>query len=194
MVQTAVDEIAASMQVDRCIFFWYFHDTNRVQMICESRWPVGSVPGKDSASAMAFYPAGYVPMETFGPLASAIARGQLVVQHHPRWWWHKGKGGTATFSGSPILGERANLMVPLNTQDGAIGFIGCLSDRPRCWSATELDLLQAIAQQLTIAIGQAQPARAEVNRVTRRFLGIDGHAAAYRRGDAWLAPQGRERG
>ncbi len=156
MVQTAVDEIAASMQVDRCIFFWYFHDTNRVQMICESRWPVGSVPGKDSASAMAFYPAGYVPMETFGPLASAIARGQLVVQHHPRWWWHKGKGGTATFSGSPILGERANLMVPLNTQDGAIGFIGCLSDRPRCWSATELDLLQAIAQQLTIAIGQAQ--------------------------------------
>lgn len=152
MLQTAVDEIAGLMQVDRCIFFWYFQDTNRVQVVCRS----GGAADQAVVTAGSGR-AGYFPMTALGTLAGAIAQGQLVVQHGPRWWgWRRATSGAGVAPCPLLLGQQANLMVPLQLQDGTLGFIGCLSDRPRCWSAAELDLLEAIAQPLTIAIGQAQ--------------------------------------
>lgn len=164
VLQTAVDEVADLLQVDRCSFFWYFHDTHRIQIICESAQQ--SKPSETPAnlsSPLKVSRLGYYPMETFGSLSDAIARGELVINHGTArseidaWlqklpFFHRSSSRTKT----PILGSIANMLVPLNIQSGAIGFLACFSEKPRHWSAAEVELLQSIAQQLEIAIGQAQ--------------------------------------
>ncbi|MBF2027211.1 MAG: GAF domain-containing protein [Oscillatoriales cyanobacterium C42_A2020_001] len=167
VLQTAVDEVADLLKLDRCAFFWYFHDTNRVQVVCESQ--VRSMPVADDrdrpSSGSRISRLGYYSMETFGALSAAIAQGELVV--HPGGTMHPvvggwlGKWGALLSPQAPrvepsVLGAMANMMVPLKTQNGSIGFIACLSDRPRRWSAAEVELLRAVAQQIEIAIGQAQ--------------------------------------
>jgi len=102
-------------------------------------------------------------METFGSLASAIAQGELVINHGAArspisTWLQKLPFLRRSFSRmkAPIFGSIANMLVPLKIQAGSIGFLACFSEQPRRWSAAEVELLQAIAQQLEIAIGQAQ--------------------------------------
>ena len=167
VLQTAVDEIAQVLDLERCSFFWYFHDTNRVQVICQSR-SSAVLEEKREWKREAHYQMvqlGYYPMEIFGSLSGAIARGEFVVKHgtttHPwlqrcRGWIQSALKAHQRSSQATELGAMANMMVPLKTQDGAIGFIACLSSTARQWSAAEIDLVQAIAQQLEIAISQAQ--------------------------------------
>ena len=35
VLQTAVTEIAQLLELDTCLFLWYFQDTQRVQVVCE---------------------------------------------------------------------------------------------------------------------------------------------------------------
>ncbi|PZV11503.1 MAG: histidine kinase [Leptolyngbya sp.] len=162
VLQTAVDEVADLLQVDRCSFFWYFHDTHRVQIICESvqsrKSGIHAIQTPLIASSL-----GYYPMQTFGSLADAIAQGELVINHGiPRSaiveWLQKlpFSQRSASRTKTPIFGSIANMLVPLKIQAGSIGFLACFSEQPRRWSAAEVELLQSIAQQLEIAIGQAQ--------------------------------------
>jgi signal transduction histidine kinase len=157
VLQTATDELATLLKLDRCSFLWYFHDTKRVQLVCES----GHV---DRPHLKAFAP-GYYPLEMFGSTAIAIARGELSstsglsagtsLARSLRHWtspWHKRDEQTPPL----VLGAIANLLVPVNSQVGSNGFIACLSDKPRHWSPAEVAFIQSIAQQLEIAIRQAQ--------------------------------------
>lgn len=166
VLQTAVDEVAVLLKLDRCAFFWYFHDTNRVQVVCESQATAISLEDDShTSSSSRISRLGYYPMETFGALSTAIAQGELVVRHGTMaspalggWLgqWVASMPFQAPRSESLVLGAMANMMVPLKTQNGSIGFIACLSDRPRRWSTAEVELLRAVAQQIEIAIGQAQ--------------------------------------
>ena len=162
VLQIAVDEVADLLQVDRCSFFWYFHDTHRIQIMCES------VPSRKSGIHVTQRPLraanlGYYPMETFGSLADAIAQGKLIVNHgatrSPIGAWLQKLPffkRSVSRTKTPIFGSIANMLVPLKIQVGSIGFLACFSEQPRRWSAVEVELLQSIAQQLEIAIGQAQ--------------------------------------
>lgn len=157
VLQTAVDEIAALLEVDRCQFFWYFQDTQRVQIVCESQ-PQNSPPTLNEASP---FHLGYYPVTAFGAVATAISRGEVVVHsgaHGPRFpsFWRRQSATPVCSTGSAVLGATANLLVPVKPPDSALGFIACLSDQPRRWSSAEMELLQLVAQQLEIAISQAQ--------------------------------------
>ena len=177
VLQTAVDEVADLLQVDRCSFFWYFHDTQRVQIMCErvrsrrsgihatqppfNQPPFNQTPFNQTPFKVPSL--GYFPMEIFGSLASAIAQGELAINHGAvrsplHNWLQNLPFLRRTFSHSkhPTLSSVANVLVPLKIQAGSSGFLACFSEQPRRWSATEVELLQAIAQQLEIAIGQAQ--------------------------------------
>lgn len=166
VLQTAVDEIADVFKLDRCSFFWYFHDTNRVQVICESQLSVESSSLLSPQISFANQPfrLGYFPIETFGTVSRAIAQGEMVITHSDfgnagfKDWLNYGCSSRRQDLGAnpSILGAVATMMVPLKTQNGSIGFIACLSDRPRRWTDLEIDLLQAIAQQLEIALEHAQ--------------------------------------
>ncbi|WP_017715443.1 GAF domain-containing protein [Kamptonema formosum] len=165
VLQTAVDEVATLLKVDRCCFLWYFNDSQRVQVVCERTC------GNQKPSQL-----GYYPLENFGSAATAIAEGALIVNYGP----HSNPQGVGAIARlmsrlpvrpltapqpSPrsqcqtpphLLGALANLLVPVKNQGGWTGFIACLCDRPRQWTAGEIEFLQSIAQQLEIAIRQAQ--------------------------------------
>lgn len=167
VLQTVLDEIAGILQIDRCRFFWYFHDTNRVLVVCESVRKAGkcSPLTHHSEAESSGATLGYFPLETFGTAATAISSGELIVNHGSatgsaltHWlqrWVYALQGEIATAS-CPIWGAVANVLVPLKTQEGSIGFIACLAEQPRHWSAAEVEFLQAIAQQVEIAVSQAQ--------------------------------------
>ncbi|MBD2327310.1 GAF domain-containing protein [Alkalinema sp. FACHB-956] len=172
VLQTAVDELAALLNLDRCTFFWYFQDTQRIQLVCERSSPE-SPANPLSPSDLPAQPGtpqpmlrlGYYPIHLFGPFTQAITQGKLLVQPSPislppplAWLsrWLPASPRLTPSEASPILGTQANLMVPCPMQDGTLGFIGCLSNQPRQWTVTEVELLQTISQQLAIAIEQAQ--------------------------------------
>jgi two-component system NtrC family sensor kinase len=165
VLQTAVDEIGTLLNLDRCSFLWYFEDTQRVQAVCE--W----TGGRQRPSQL-----GYYPLESFGSMAPAIAQGALIINHGPRTT-PTGFGAVMQFmsglpmmrraeswenreqqpSASPkLLGAVANLLVPVRNEAGWVGFITCLCDQPRRWKPNEIEFVQSIAQQLEIAIRQAQ--------------------------------------
>ena len=164
VLQTAVDEVSDLLQVDRCSFFWYFHDTHRIQIICESTQAAKQVRlATPESSSFRVSRLGYYPMDVFGNLSSAIARGELVINHgiapSPINQWLQKLPFLHDSSHSarvPILGSIANVLVPLNRREESIGFLACFSEQPRCWTVAEVELLQSIAQQLEIAIEQAQ--------------------------------------
>ncbi|NJP11759.1 MAG: GAF domain-containing protein [Leptolyngbyaceae cyanobacterium RU_5_1] len=162
VLQTAVDEIADILQLDCCSFFWYFHDTDRIQVICERNGLQGSSSTSPHHSVSNL---GYFKMETLGELAAAIARAELIVQNGERsdsavapWLsrWLVLPHRKSAWTTPTIWGFTATAMVPLNTQDGSTGFIACFSKQPRRWLVSEIELLQSIAQHLEVAISQAQ--------------------------------------
>jgi len=164
VLQTAVDEIATTLNLDRCSFFWYFHDTNRVQIICENQ---SSKPHAQKGQASSTSPhsyIGYYPLNTFDALSTAIAQGKLVVHHGGagqfglnRWFRKRQSPLAASTYKNPLnANSRANVLVPLEVYEGSIGFIACAANQPRRWTTSEIELLQAIAQQLEIALKQAQ--------------------------------------
>ena len=155
VLQTAVEEIAPLLHLDRCSFLWYFEDTQRVQVVCEC------ILDSQQASQL-----GYYPLESFGATAPAIAAGELIINSAAVVSNPATVGVLAQkrsrFSHKPhqpghtILGASANLLIPVMGSEGWIGFIACLSERSRPWRASEIEFLQSISQHLEIAIHQAQ--------------------------------------
>lgn len=169
VLQTAVDEVAGVVRTDRCAFLWYFQDSQRVQVVCEH------VTG-DRPAWM-----GNFSLSQLGSLAPLIRQGELVVttgrtaKHHGIRWLLDGlingliNGLTGRFFSSStssdqllsqdvgaLFSQQAMLLVPVSGREGSTGFIVCLSEHRQLWSAAEVDLMQAIAQQLEIAVRQAQ--------------------------------------
>jgi two-component system, NtrC family, sensor kinase len=151
VLQTAVDETAALFGLDRCLFLWYFKELDQVQVICER--VRGGQP-----SLLAHYPIAY-----FESIASALETGELVIKTGNQtgrscWHWIKSchQPVKSAHSSVQIFGATASLWMPVKVGEGLTGFLACLSDQPRHWSTTEIDFIQSIAQQLEIAIRQAQ--------------------------------------
>ncbi|HEY9810764.1 MAG TPA: GAF domain-containing protein [Halomicronema sp.] len=160
VLQTAVDEVASLLNLDRCSFLWYYSDTQRVQVVCEC------ICGEGSPSSV-----GYHPLESFGSNGTAIAQGSLIVNYGhqvnsagllsvTRLLSVMAKESQSTGNSKPenksVLGSVSNLLIPLKSKSGWIGFIACLCDHNRHWKSSEIEFLESLAQQLEIAIRQAQ--------------------------------------
>ncbi|HBB32942.1 MAG TPA: histidine kinase [Cyanobacteria bacterium UBA8803] len=195
VLQTAVDEVAALLELDYCSFLWYFEEARQVEVVCERS------KGNNQPSYL-----GYHPLEDFGKLGLAIAKGQLIINpgkvkstaigfrsiaqlfserlrlgfcnspessHSVRgcsvWCGSKIAPPLTNWNGltcqelgncyqqnQPIWGYKASLLIPVTGKEGGIGFIACLSELPRHWSATEIEFLELIGESLEIAIRQAQ--------------------------------------
>lgn len=152
VLQTAVDEVSTLLNADRCVFFWHLQDTQQVQVVCE-RLHVNlptSFLGKHAFSALAADSANWNRFYCSTPLAN-------------RWssWLNRWSGrdrqppSSVLESKLNLLGVPINLLVPVKGQAGSTGFIACLGDR-RHRSAAEIELIQAIAEHLEIAVRQAQ--------------------------------------
>jgi signal transduction histidine kinase len=163
VLQAAVEEVATALALDRCVFFWYLPETGVVRLICDNTAATFKQADLDSASHR-FFPLGNYPLEALGSAATAIAQEELLISN----------GGfrfpllrlfqrflAPVYGGSrsrvaPVMGAVAYLLVPITTPKGSIGFIACLSTKPRYWTTAEVEFIQLVARQLEVAIGQAQ--------------------------------------
>lgn len=159
VLQTVVDETARLLNLDRCCFLWCFPDLQRVQIACENTRDSKVAQNSDALRAP------YYGLEQFGSAAAALAAGDLVIRTgtypgptvlRPLLRWLFSLNGQKLPQDLQVLHAKAGLMIPIRCQPAAIGFLTCLSEQPRCWSEPELEFLQLIAQQLEIAISQAQ--------------------------------------
>jgi two-component system, NtrC family, sensor kinase len=165
VLQTTVDELANLLEVDKCSFFWYFHDTQRVQVVCEqlakSACSQAEITGRSSPTSSL----GYFPLRLFGSDGAEIANGNVIVSTgtvpgpailSPLLRWFYRLRGIELKQNFRVLGAQAYLIVPMRIQETSIGFIACLNEKPRRWAGYEVEFLRALAQQLEIAISQAQ--------------------------------------
>lgn len=158
VIKTAVEEVATLLEVDRCLFFWYFDDTKRVQIVSD-RISAEKLNHKKVINSEGQIDVKYYPLAMFGSAAWAIASQEMVINHgrirdinnitRPQVANYQ-----INYQSLSLL--EAHLLVPVKIKPDAVGFIACLSETPRQWSAIEIEFMQTIAQQLEIGIRQAE--------------------------------------
>ena len=138
ILETAVQQIGSLLQVDRCQFAWYFPQAD------EPYWEVvKEVCSPSLPNLIGRY------LTVVGPLAQ-ILNMQILrvddVEAAEKSMWQE----------FVSLGMLSVLILPIQTHSGAIGAIGCSHGSIRPWSDSEVELLQAVTDQLAIAINQAE--------------------------------------
>ncbi|MDR9899189.1 ATP-binding protein [Aetokthonos hydrillicola Thurmond2011] len=142
VVETAIKEIQQLLQIDCCSFCWYKPDMESPtwEAIKEAKNP-------NCRSVLGCYPASVV-----GPVTENLLRQEIVRVDN-----------VATFN-EPIhrqlleyIGYQSEIALPIKTLSGEIGVIVCgHCSNPRPWTDSEVELLQAVVDQLAIAINQAE--------------------------------------
>ena len=142
ILETTVQQIRQLLQIDRCQFAWYQADQ------VQSYWQVVQ---EDKAADLPDL-TGYYPAHLIGQLAQQLLNLEIVRIDDLN---------TVT---NPIfqqfvdaLGYQSVLLLPMQTPSGNIGVISCSHSRKaRPWLDSEVELLQAVLDQLLIAIKQAE--------------------------------------
>ncbi len=149
ILETAVREIRSLLQVDRCLFIWYHPEKKRpyLQVVTEAKEPklqslVGRYRAKNSTA-----------------IVEKLLSEEIIC------------ADKAKVLTDPILhrfarsvGFTSILALPIQTRTGAIGIVGCAHyQKDRSWSESEIELLQAVRDQLAIAIDQAELYSQSVN-------------------------------
>jgi PAS domain S-box-containing protein len=141
ILETAVGEIRNLLRIDRCSFAWYKPYNNP---------PIWEIVKESCAaeldSLMGVYAAPDVESVAERDLRSEILRiddvSEFLEPSHRK----------ILFS----LGYKSVLSLPVRTASGLIGAIVCGNcQQPRAWKDAEVELLQAVAAQLAIAVNQA---------------------------------------
>jgi PAS domain S-box-containing protein len=141
ILETAVGAIRNLLQIDRCSFAWYKAYSNP---------PVWEIVKESHAAELdsltGIYAALDVRSATKQDLQSEILRiddvSEFLEPSHQQILLS--------------LGYKSLLSLPVRTVSGLTGAIVCgNSRRPRAWQDTEVELLQAVAAQLAIAVNQA---------------------------------------
>ncbi len=155
ILQTAVSEIRSLLQIDRCLFIWY-----RPHGVANKKSHNGSTPSfsscwevvkesrtPDLPSLLGCYPTD--PDSSF--IAKLLNRETIRVDDVSQ------SSNLDYQKLQAAWGYQAFVAVPIQTLNGDIGLISCgQCQGPRRWSDRELLLLKAIANQVAIAISQAE--------------------------------------
>ncbi len=160
ILQTAVSEIYQVLQLDRCFFLWYRNAAPADQFPPSSRPPANRLPSyaagveivtEAKKSALASL-AGYYPIATVGGLNRRFLQQEVVRINDVD---QVSDRETRLFLQAQDFA--ALLALPIQTRSGQIGFICCgFSSAAHPWSDDEVALLQAVTNQLAIALDQAE--------------------------------------
>ncbi|MBE9184055.1 GAF domain-containing protein [Microcoleus sp. LEGE 07076] len=145
ILDTAVNEIRSLLQVDQCYFLWYSVSGHGLPSFAISH----EAANPELKDRLAEY-----PIEQITLLAEKISNRQTL---------RIGDAATAPCIEPPTrafltgVGIVSKLLLPLKTRSGQMGAVVCnhYSSR-RFWVASEVELLQAVVEQLAIAIDQAE--------------------------------------
>ena len=145
ILDTAVNEIRSLLQVDQCYFLWY--------SISRDGQPSFAITHEAANPELKERLTEY-PIEQVTLLAEKICHRQTL---------RIGDAATALCIEPPTrdfltsLGIVSNLLLPLKTRSGQMGAVVCNHySSHRSWAASEVELLQAVVDQLAIAIDQAE--------------------------------------
>lgn len=142
ILETAVIQIRSLLQTDRCLFIWYLPDAQ------PPVWHVAhEAKNPDLPSFLGYYSA-----DATGTLAQKLFNMEIYLVDD-----------VAAIS-DPVerqffqsVGYTSFLDVPVRTPSGAKGVIVCAQHNDvRSWQDDEVELLQAVCDQLAIAISQAE--------------------------------------
>ncbi|MEG4498280.1 GAF domain-containing protein [Microcoleus sp. F10-C6] len=145
ILDTAVNEIRSLLQVDQCYFLWY--------SISRDGQPSFAITHEAANPELKDRLTEY-PIEQVTLLAEKICHRQTI---------RIGDAATALCIEPPTrsflssLGIVSNLLLPLKTRSGQMGAVVCNHySSHRSWATSEVELLQAVVDQLAIAIDQAE--------------------------------------
>jgi signal transduction histidine kinase/PAS domain-containing protein len=145
ILDTAVIEIRNLLQLDRCFFFWHRPDTTSPhwEIVQEAKNP--DLPS---------FINNCVPVTEIQTLMAKANNPEIkIITIGNTWNLHNLVERNFFMS----LGYSAVLLIPIHTQSGEIGIICCThTSKPRFWGDTEIEMLQAVGDQIAIAIDQAQ--------------------------------------
>ncbi|WP_017715758.1 PAS domain S-box protein [Kamptonema formosum] len=142
ILETAVREIYHLLQLDRCKFIWYLTDTQP---------PVWNVVHEAKKSEL-FSLLGSYPLAPTSFLAQKLSSLETY-----RFDDIESVSNLEERQFFQAKGYRALVDLPIPTRRGALGVIACIQcTHPRKWREDEVELLQAVCNQLAIAIDQAQ--------------------------------------
>lgn len=146
ILQTAVSEIRSLLQVDRCHFLWYLKDI---------------LPTPELAITHEAINPNVVNGHTQYTTEQNLYLSQKILDRQPV------RLDDLTIPNLELdenlcksyqdLGIKSQLLLPLQTHAGQLGAVVCLHyQNPRPWLNQEVELLQAVVDQLAIAIYQAE--------------------------------------
>jgi signal transduction histidine kinase len=142
ILETAVREIYHLLQLERCKFIWYLPDAQP---------PVWNVVHEAKKSELLSLLGSY-PLDATSFFAQKLSKLEIyrfddieTVSDPQERQFFQSKGHTAVVD------------LPIPTRRGVLGVISCVQcSRPREWREDEVELLEAVCNQLAIAIDQAQ--------------------------------------
>jgi PAS domain S-box-containing protein len=143
ILETAVHEIRNLLQLDRCLFIWYRHD---------AVLPSWEVVQEAKNSALSSFMGHSIPVTELEPLTTKVFAKEIVRVEDTRALTE-----VAEQQFYLCAGYTAVLGMPIHTKSGEVGVISCSQiSQPRAWSDSEVELLQAVAAQIAIAVDQAE--------------------------------------
>ncbi|MBG1243653.1 ATP-binding protein [Nostoc sp. NZL] len=144
ILSTVVVEVRELLQIDRCQFFWCHQEDESTSFELSQQ----------ACAPDLTEPLGCSPIQNVEALSEAVMQGNLLCFDDiatDSWLDFKSRNLLVT------LGFKSLLIVSIQTQSGCLGVIVCEHTRVlRPWSDDEVELIRGVADQLAIAIDQAQ--------------------------------------
>ncbi|MEH2367087.1 ATP-binding protein [Nostoc sp.] len=144
ILSTVVVEVRELLQIDRCQFFWCHQEDESTTLELSQQ----------ACAPDLTEPLGCSPIQNVEALSEAAMQGNLLCFDDiatDSWLDFKSRNLLVT------LGFKSLLTVSVQTQSGRLGVIVCEHSRElRPWSDDEVEIIRGVADQLAIAIDQAQ--------------------------------------
>ncbi|WP_448267554.1 ATP-binding protein [Nostoc sp. DSM 114159] len=144
ILSTVVGEVRQLLQIDQCQFFWCYQEDESTSLELSQQ----------ACAPDLTEPLGCSPIQNVEALSEAVMQGNLLCFDDiaaDSWLDFKSRNLLVT------LGFKSLLIVSVQTQSGRSGVIVCEHSRElRPWSDDEVEIIRGVADQLAIAIDQAQ--------------------------------------
>lgn len=142
ILDSVVQEIQKVMEIDRCHFAWYRNNGN------DEVWEVVTEARNPGLINLI----GCYSVEQVGPMVNL-----LLTRETLKFDDINGVSDSTFQEFLSNLGYRAMFAMPMQTESGKIGVISCAChNRTRVWKPEDVELLEAVCDQLAIAINQAE--------------------------------------
>ncbi|MFN6481342.1 MULTISPECIES: ATP-binding protein [unclassified Nostoc] len=144
ILSTVVVEVRQLLQIDRCQFFWCHQEDESTSLELSQQ----------ACAPDLTEPLGCSAIQNVEAISEAVIQGNLLCFDDiatDSWLDFKSRNLLVT------LGFKSLLTVSVQTQSGHLGVIVCEHSRElRPWSDDEIEIIRGVADQLAIAIDQAQ--------------------------------------